>query len=308
MSYYKKVCFTLNNWQEEELQKLLKIEWIYVTIGKEVGKEGAPHLQGAGELKKRRQLKALQELCPRAHWEKMKGTPKQATAYCKKDGDFIESGIVPEGITKNGIKEAMDKVKDSGMRGLLDSDTTVSTLRYAAIWLTYKEKSRQWKPHVTWLWGASGAGKSRMAAEMGGENVYWKDSEKWWDGYDAHETTIIDDFRPSQMKFSALLKLLDRYPLRLEVKGGYRQMLSTKIIITTIVHPENCYHMETEEPIKQLIRRIDDIIHVRDIRCDEVMISENEMAVTSMSCCSSQSVGNTMLHSESLAASSPAGP
>ena len=41
---------------------------------------------------------------------------------------------------------------------------------------------------------------------------------------DKHETIIIDDFRASNLKFNYLLKLLDRYPMRIETEVCYRQL------------------------------------------------------------------------------------
>ena len=58
------------------------------------------------------------------------------------------------------------------------------------------------------------------------------------------------------MKFNHLLKLLDRYPFKAEVKGGSRWLDSKNIIITTNKHPKDTYNLP-EEDIKQLLRRID---------------------------------------------------
>lgn len=284
MSYLKKVCFTLNNWTEEEYKILTEeIEWKYLIIGKERGSEGTPHLQGAGELVTRRRLTTLSKIIRRVHWEPMKSTMENASNYCKKEGDFVEFGTMP--IT-NSAKITTDTVRTSlldgaNIRNLVDDGTPLSGLKYANFWLTYKEKSRREKPTVIWLWGASGTGKSRMAQEMAGNDDYWKDNTKWWDGYDGQKAVVLDDFRAHQMKFTYLLKLLDRYPMRVEIKGGYRQMTSPLIIVTSIVHPENSYQKD-EEPMKQLIRRIDQIIHVTDIRCGEQMEEEDGNVVRSV--------------------------
>ena len=71
----------------------------------------------------------------------------------------------------------------------------------------------------------------------------------------------MDDFRSSNMRMNELLKLIDRYPHRVEVKGGFRQMLSKKMIISSIHHPKEVYNIP-EEPIQQLLRRIDKILQV----------------------------------------------
>ncbi len=68
----------------------------------------------------------------------------------------------------------------------------------------------------------------------------------------------MDDFRPEDMKFQKLLRLLDYNPLRLEVKGGYRQFKAELVIITCPKPPESCY-LEAGEDLEQLVRRIDKI-------------------------------------------------
>lgn len=44
---------------------------------------------------------------------------------------------------------------------------------------------------------------------------------------------VFDDFRPWWCQFSYLLRLLDRYPIRVQVKGGYVNFVPEEIIITT---------------------------------------------------------------------------
>lgn len=285
MGYFQKVCFTLNNYTEEEELTLYNHEaWTYIVIGKEVGSEGTPHLQGYGELKSRRQMKFLKTISIRCHWEKLKSTAIAASNYCKKDGVWSERGTLS--INESGKKELCEWIKfiqEKNMREMLAAPPNISTIKVMEKYLTYCEKERNYKPEVTWIWGASGCGKSRMAQDLAGTDAYWKDGEKWWDGYDSHESVILDDFRASNMKFNYLLRLLDRYPMRVEVKGGYRQMISKKIFVTTIVHPQNVYQLgDNDEPIKQLIRRIDNIIEANkktSLSCDEVMEEEEEKAV-----------------------------
>nr|QOR29571.1 replication associated protein [Bat associated circovirus] len=265
MTLYSKVCFTLNNYTEEEEKKFFEWDqWKYIVIGREIGESGTPHLQGYGELLGRKRLTTLKKFDVKAHWENLKSTPEAASNYCKKDGNFQERGEISSSKNKKKeLQEWIKIVKEANMRKLLEEPPNLSTCKLMEKYLTYLEPVRNEKPTVTWLWGASGTGKSRKAQELAGDDVYWKDGEKWWDGYDRHESIIIDDFRASNMKFNYLLRLLDRYPMRVEVKGGYRQLNSKNIFITTIVHPDKVYQLE-DEPIKQLMRRIDKIIECNE--------------------------------------------
>ena len=80
---------------------------------------------------------------------------------------------------------------------------------------------------------------------------------KWWDGYDADEHVIMDDIRADSMRFNTLLGILDRYPCRVEFKGGTRQLLANVIIITCPLDHKALFCGELNENIDQLTRRID---------------------------------------------------
>ena len=117
-------------------------------------------------------------------------------------------------------------------------------------------------PTVYWYHGATGTGKTKRAYEValeladGDGDIWWANgSLKWFDGYDGHSVAILDDFRPDWAKLWFMLRLLDRYPMRVEVKGGFRQWVADHIFITCPKPPEECY-LEAGEDIDQLLRRV----------------------------------------------------
>ncbi len=70
-------CFTLNNYSDEEYKALLAkyedeaSQIRYIVIGKEVGANGTPHLQGFVQMKLRKRLTQMKALIgERAHLEK----------------------------------------------------------------------------------------------------------------------------------------------------------------------------------------------------------------------------------------------
>jgi len=181
---------------------------------------------------------------------------------------------------RSDLKKYRDLVKKNNkLRELLDNENDIpnlQTIRICEKYLTYCEKARSWKPEVIWIHGASGLGKTRLAYELcKNEDIYVKDDTQWWDGYDNHKTIILDDFRGKNMAFTYLLKLLDRYEMILQIKGGYRQCQANKIIITSINRSESSYRFTEEgEPYKQLQRRIDYEIHLKE-EGDWLKILEN---------------------------------
>lgn len=92
----RKWCMTLNNYTEEEYEKIKayfkhKKHWI---IGKE-GKNATPHLQGYFESKNAVEFKTLKNLCSRAHWEITKGDTEDNRRYCSKEGDYETNIPIP---------------------------------------------------------------------------------------------------------------------------------------------------------------------------------------------------------------------
>lgn len=116
----KNWCFTINNYAEtaeEHLQALYPISVKYLIYGKEVASStGTPHLQGYLQLIKGQRLSGVIKLLPKGtHVEQAKGTPDQASAYCRKEGKYQEYGqiIVQRQRTdldaiKKAIREGMD--------------------------------------------------------------------------------------------------------------------------------------------------------------------------------------------------------
>jgi len=64
-----------------------------------------------------KRLSALKKIDSTAHWEAAKGTSAEASDYCKKDGDFFESGPCPSSGKRNDLVAFQDLVK-SGVHDL----------------------------------------------------------------------------------------------------------------------------------------------------------------------------------------------
>jgi hypothetical protein len=256
---YRAYVFTLNNWLPEEEKAIDGLSYQYVIYGKEVGESGTPHLQGFIYWKNPISFKSMRKKIPRAHIEVCKCIPS-AIEYCKKERDWIDHGLPPN----QGERKDIDKVKDmlqqgSNLRGIILAAESYQSIRHAECHLKYFEKQRDHKPHVVWCYGSTGTGKSRYVyEECKDKDTYTAMSTgRWFEGYDAHTHVIIDDMRKDFMKFHELLRLLDRYAMRVECKGGSRQFVATHIYITSCHSPNDLF--DTREDVGQLVRRIDEI-------------------------------------------------
>lgn len=199
-------------------------------------------------------------------WATAKNCDESNTKYCSKDGKLVyRAGDMPQQGMRTDLHAVREMIAEGKSMGEMIDDPRSSgaALRTAAIVLAYKEKKRTWEPHVTWIWGPAGSGKSTYAkrALPGAyliENKGRAEGTKWWQGYDAHEDVIIDDFRGNFCPFTELLGILGPSAFVVENKGGSRQLLAKRIIVTSALPPEGCYDATRlgTEKMDQLLRRI----------------------------------------------------
>lgn len=268
----KNYCFTINNYNTEHVQKLKNAEnpeiVRYLCFGKEIGENGTPHLQGYISFIKRRTLGWLKSnVSEIAHFEQAKGTPNQNREYCRKEeetehGAFYEWGELPASErSRTDLHQVVLAVK-SGKRGREIADEFGECfIRYSrginALRMLYAEP-RTWKTEVIVLYGKTGTGKTRKAwEELCEKDAFFYPGGGWFDGYDEHRNVIFDDFGGTEFKITYLLKLLDRYPMLVPVKGGFVQWKPEKLVITSNYPPEEWYPGAKDEHRLALMRRID---------------------------------------------------
>lgn len=260
-------CFTLNNYTDEDIAMLdnMSSTTQYIIYGKEVAETGTNHLQGYVYFADAKSFSKMKKTLPSgSHIEKTKGTPQQASEYCKKENNYVEYGALPE---KQGKRNDIKKVKElieqgKTMSDIIEVSTSYQSLRTAELLYKYKEKPRNYKPNVIWIHGPSGTGKTRLAYEMF-PDVYRKtnSSGKWFEGYDGHKNVLFDDIKDTSREYWAfLLEALDRYECRVECKGASRQFLGQNIVCTSICRPDLLYFHFNEA--KELMRRIDKVIDI----------------------------------------------
>lgn len=258
--------FTLNNWTEEEHSKVLALECLYLVVGKEVGEQGTPHLQGCITMRKPIRRGALSALMPRARLEKADHVAA-ARKYCLKDNDFTIVDNRTQG-KRTDLIEAIDMMKDGGLRALM-LDAPEQFVKYHSglekLHAGLMPARNPAVPHeVIWLYGTTGLGKSRYVHEK--EHDLWVSmgSHKWWQGYHQQPAILIDDMRCNYAPFNELLKILDIYPYTAEVKGSHVQVNSQRIYITSQFPPHKVYNREArqDEDIRQLYRRITKVYNV----------------------------------------------
>lgn len=103
----------------------------------------------------------------------------------------------------------------------------------------------------------------------------------WFDGYEGQENVLFDDFHGGVFKLPYLLKLLDRYPMRVPVKGGFVQWKPRRIFITSNIDPDLWFSNANREHVAALNRRFTETFYFSTLNGivfepDNVEVDENK--------------------------------
>lgn len=148
--------------------------------------------------------------------------------------------------------------------------------RYAQFLQSVMLPSRRTPPLVNWVWGRTGTGKSRAAFDLFAPSLtYVAWSSQWFDGLGPqHIHVILDDVRPSKAVQPAFyLRLLDRYPVRVPVKGSSMELSVPVVTFTSSMSPQCfwerlCTLNDTSEDVSQFMRRISRVVALPHQRSD----------------------------------------
>jgi len=232
----------------------------YIIGQLEKGKEsGYCHWQIMVAFKSKQSLNGVRQTFGNCHAELSRSSA--ATAYCQKEETAIEGTQFEYGAKpfSRNVKVEWESVWSAAQSGDLSRiPANVRVVNYRTIRAIGSDYSRAtgMERECLVFWGKTGTGKSRRAWDEAGMDAYCKDPRtKFWDGYQDEENVVIDEFRGG-IDISHLLRWLDRYPVRVEIKGASKPLKAKKIWITSNICPTVWYPMLDEETLSALMRRL----------------------------------------------------
>ncbi len=212
-----------------------------------------------------RRLSSLKKVNNRAHYELAKGSTEANFNYCSKDNKVWEYGDrnkCGQG-KRNDLKDIVTKPIEDIIR---DHPDIYVKFHKGIKDLTFQKDLKiinhyNNKLIVSSIIGKPGSGKTRYVLDKHKpENVYIldaEDSKLWFDGYNGQEILLIDDFY-GNIKYSYMLRLIDKYHLKLQVKNGFVVSKWNKIYITSNNEIKHWYNNMSN--IDALKRRINESI------------------------------------------------
>jgi len=157
---------------------------------------------------------------------------------------------------------------------MLEADPKISKfekhIRFMQFQLNEAKSDRQATGVKVYVYyGNSGTGKTFSAINLyAPDGDYFKldctsvkSGSLWFDGYEGQKVLILDDFDAEVCSVSFLKNLLDKYKLRLQVKGGHTWAAWNTVVVTSNQHPRHWWNLLDAVQIDALKRRITEIRH-----------------------------------------------
>ncbi len=252
---------------------VLHDELTYHQAQVEVGEQGHLHVQGWVVFKNPARMSRVKRVLAydTVHVEKTRGSNEANTEYCEKEegkmSDTLYLGTRPAG---RGARSDLLGCKRAFEEGLKladlfrDDDTFVPAVKYHR----GLEKAREaLQPQVARgdvdvrvLWGEPGSGKTRAAHQLS-DDLYVVDPPNqyggavWWDGYVGQTDVLLDDYQ-GWLPWAQLLRVLDRYPMRVQAKGSSTPLMATRVWLTSNTHPGEWHPRQNYFALKRRIRQI----------------------------------------------------
>lgn len=172
---------------------------------------------------------------------------------------------------RQGKRSDLDAIKKEIQEGATEEDIADS---HFGLWVVYRRSfqryatllavNRSWKPVTHVYWGKTGTGKTRFVMDQIMDSDFFIPGDyNWFDGYVGQRIVILDDYR-GEYKIQLLLKLLDRYPMSVPIKGGFVNWAPKKVYITSNIHPKCWYPNADAFSMAAMIRRFDRVEAIFD--------------------------------------------
>lgn len=256
----------------------------YIAWAFEVGDKGTPHMQGYMETSKEVRFTQVFKLFGfNFHLERRKASSgEEAQDYFEHPENHNKpphAGFEFYGVMSKNRKGKRNDLLE--LKASLDAGETLAEVadKHFGCFVRYEKSIRSYKrlkasprdfvPEVIVLWGDTGTGKTRKAFESG-PAPYFHPGGSWFDGFEGQEVAIFDDFSGSCFPIAYLLKLLDRYPMQVPIKGGFVEWNPRKIFITSNMNPKDWYSKALPEHVLALERRFTKVEHFLDFTRERI--------------------------------------
>lgn len=255
----------------------------YAIFQREKGEEtGTIHFQFFVNFKNARKFNWVKNTLPYGcHFKPMISTKTRCRDYCSKPDTRVnpprEIGEFVEERARTDLSKAL-KMQDEGVSlEIIESIFPTQVFMYRNLFKQRAEdkvvsefKKTCRNVEVTFIYGEPGIGKTfSIFEEHGLENVFTIDEygDYQFTGYNGEKVVLFDEFAGQVRPITKMNKLLEPYPLKLNIKGGFTPARFEKVYIVSNKPLKDIYSDVRKDKdnfklYNAFLRRIHNIIRV----------------------------------------------
>lgn len=270
--------FTWNNYDDAAVETVKSWEGSVtrLTVSKEVGEGGTPHLQGAVTWKAAKRLTALKKLAPSVHWE-VAIAKEDAFLYCAKEGSEL---VVQVDNRKQGkrsdLLDVAEAIKEGGTMRQVALEHPVAFMKYHKGIAAYKdiieiedvepefkmeeflrEPIEDLDEYTYLLHGEPGTGKTSYALAHFRKPLLVSNIEDLRNLED-HDGVVFDDMSFTHWPTTAQIHLVDVANTR-SIHARYSNVKlkkGLKRIITTNSEPDEVLNLDPRYGVERRVKRV----------------------------------------------------
>lgn len=234
---------TLNNPGEVGIESLHKQLCADFSSGQlEIGESQTLHIQAIFWFRNQKRFAALKKAVPAGHWEAAKDVAASLKYVTKESTRHEGPWTFGEMPVKRNSKEDWEEVFEKAKGGKIMEIPAEIRVKYYS---NLKRIEKDFMPmnHQTestrgvWIHGRPGCGKTHLIREnFGAEgDLYLKNNNKWWDGYQGQKFVVLEDVDNSHWRFlvNNMKIWADKYAFIGESKGGQVAPVYQKLFVTS---------------------------------------------------------------------------
>lgn len=275
-------CFTsfaedlVESFREQDVTLPTGLKYLVGQV-EECPETGRLHVQGFARCTKPMRRKGFQNaigdgVC---NCRPQRGTFDQARAYCTKEESRVSPPVELGERDKQGARNDLLGVKrrleeGASLASLFSDDELFGPVvkhhrGLLAAQAALNPPRERPSLRVYALIGPSGTGKSRHVQAQ--PDVYTLSppltfgGAVWWDGYAGQQTVALEDYE-GWLPWPLLLRILDRYAVTVQTKGGMTPLHATTIWLTSNKSVTEWHPKQDAAP---LLRRITRVVHAHSL-------------------------------------------
>jgi len=234
----------------------------YICYGDEIcPKSKKPHHQGYVVFENPKSKKSVIKKFKPNYVEIADGSTSDNVKYTSKDDKFHEYGIRPmDRGKKRSLGEMMREVSASGEEHVLASADDQELSTWARNYRSIREYQNMRRPHRDFMtrlhiyWGDTLTGKTTAARDEGAIPIEFEG--RFWN-YNSESQILLDEMTPETvLDRRTMLRLIDRHPYTLNVKGGYVKFVAKDVYITTNFPPHELFPYWTDPAFQRRIHEV----------------------------------------------------